>query len=66
MLNSIDSLSVSLYKLKAIVDLLGSPQDERQLQEMTLRWISILLMDELEKMESALESIDWNRKIFSA
>jgi len=48
------------------VDLLGSPQDERQLQEMTLRWISILLMDELEKMESALESIDWNRKIFSA
>ncbi len=66
MLNNIDSLSTSIYKLKALADLLGAPAEERKLQEMTLRWTSVLINDELERMEEDLEHIDMERRAVGA
>ncbi len=54
----VDSLSSSVYKIKAVADLLGASADERKLQELTLPWISVLLDEELSRMEAALEHID--------
>lgn len=54
----VDSLSASVYKIKAVADLLGCTAEERKLQELTLPWISVLLDEELTRMESALEDID--------
>jgi hypothetical protein len=66
MLSDIDSLSTSIYKLKALADLLGAPAEERKLQEMTLRWTSVLINDELERMEEDLEQIDIERRAVGA
>lgn len=66
MLTNIDSLSTSIYKLKALADLLGAPAEERKLQEMTLRWTSVLINDELERMEEDLEHIDMERRAVGA
>lgn len=66
MLSNIDSLSTSIYKLKALADLLGAPAEERKLQEMTLRWTSVLINDELERMEENLEHIDMERRAVGA
>jgi hypothetical protein len=66
MLSDIDSLSASIYKLKALADLLGAPAEERMLQEMTLRWTAVLINDELERMEEYLEHIDMERRAVGA
>lgn len=66
MLSNIDSLSSSIFKLKALADLLGAPAEERKLQEMTLRWTSVLINDELERMEEDLEHIDMERRAVGA
>ena len=58
MRSRIDRLSESVYKLKAVADLLGAPEDERKLHEMTLRWIAILFDEELDRMEAHLEQLD--------
>jgi hypothetical protein len=66
MLSNIDSLSSSIFKLKALADLLGAPAEERKLQEMTLKWTSVLMSDELERMEEDLEHIDMERRAVGA
>lgn len=66
MLSDIDSLFASIYKLKALADLLGAPAEERKLQEMTLRWTAVLINDELERMEEDLEHIDMERRAVGA
>lgn len=54
----VDSLSSSVYKIKAVADLLGCTAEERKLQELTLPWISVLLDEELSRMETAMEHIE--------
>ena len=56
------TLTESIEKLTAVADMLGLVRKE-EIRDETLGWLSILMREELRRMERTLELMEWNDRL---